>query len=159
MSKTQSKHGDLKEEVTEEVLGSGPTPGTALASVTGGALAAAGGVINFEQDAGQGLEGADKDSFAIPYLVVLQPMSPPVAEGTLEGAKPGLFLNSVTQELLTEIDLVPVAFQRRFLLWAPRKLGGGFKGEFSPIDVELRKIEVWSKTKIASSGSAAPTRT
>ena len=132
MSKTQTKEKDVG--AVEKVIGAGPTAGTALA-------AAAGGTINFEQDAGAGLEGADKDSFAIPYLVVLQPMSPPVAEGTLEGARPGLFLNSVTQELLSEIDLVPVAFQRRFLRWAPRKLGGGFKGEYSPVDVELRKIE------------------
>lgn len=94
----------------------------------------------FEQDAGMGTEGADKDSFAIPFVSILQPLSPTVADGK-EGHKAGLFINSVTGEVLPEIQIVPVAFQRRYLRWAPREKGGGYKGEFSPIDVETGKVE------------------
>lgn len=114
--------------------------GGAVATVEqkGTALAVAG---MFEADAGMGMEGADKDSFAIPFLMVLQPLSPIVAEGLVDGAKAGKFLNSVTNELADDVLLVPVAFQRKFLRWAPREKGGGFKGEFSPIDVETGKVE------------------
>ena len=57
-----------------------------------GAMVAA---IDFAADDGMGTEGADKDSFAIPFLSILQPLSPQVAEGA-EGAKAGRFINSVT---------------------------------------------------------------
>ncbi len=90
--------------------------------------------INYEADAGAGLEGADKDSFAIPFVAVLQGLSPAVE--TVEGAKPGLLLNTITNELYTEAQVVPVAFSRRFLRWVDRKLGGGFKGDMMPSEVE-----------------------
>lgn len=103
-----------------------------------GAIATLG--MDFAADAGMGTEGADKDSFAIPFLSILQPLSPQIADGK-EGAKPGKFINSVTEEMLDEVRIVPVAFQRRFLRWQPREKGGGYKGDFSPIDVETGKVE------------------
>lgn len=96
--------------------------------------------INFMADAGMGTEGADKDSFAVPFLSILQPLSPQVVDGK-EGAKGGKFINSVTEEMNDEVLVVPVAFQRRFLRWQPREKGGGYKGDFSPIDVETGKVE------------------
>lgn len=123
-----------------------PVP-EAAAKKAGGTLAkkeehlpAAAG-LSFEEDAGMGLEGADKASFAIPFIFILQPLSPVVAESTVEGAKAGMFMNNITNELFTEVDVVPVAFQRRFLRWAPRKLGGGYKGEYNPADVESGAVE------------------
>jgi hypothetical protein len=96
--------------------------------------------VDFQADAGKGLEGADSDSYAIPFLVVLQPLSPIVVDGQVPNAKPGLFMNSVTHALYTEPLLVPCAFQRRWVRWAPRDTGGGFKGEFSTAQVnELRQ--------------------
>jgi hypothetical protein len=59
-----------------------------------------------------------------------------VADGLVEGAKPGMIINTVTNELFSDIVVVPVSFQRRMVQWAPRKKGGGFKGERSPIEVE-----------------------
>lgn len=101
-------------------------------------------VLNFAADAGLGLEGADKASFAIPFLIVLQSNSPQLE--TIEGAKAGMLLNSVTNELFTEAQLVPVAFQRRYLAWAPRASGGGFKGEFPVSQVEGEANELkWEK--------------
>ena len=95
----------------------------------------------FEQDAGMGLEGADKDSFAIPFITILQPLSPVVVDEIVDGAKAGLFFNTVSQQLAKDIQFVPVAFQRKFLRWSPREKGGGYKGEYSPIDVELDRVE------------------
>jgi len=90
--------------------------------------------LDFAADAGRGLEGADKASFAIPFLVVLQSNSPQLE--TISGAKAGMFLNSVTDELFDKVRVVPVAFQRRYLAWAPRTAGGGFKGEHTVAEVE-----------------------
>lgn len=96
-------------------------------------------VINFQEDANKGLEGADKDSYAIPFLMILQPGSPGVVDSSIEGAKAGMFINSVTKELIVNPLLVPCAFQRRWIRWAPRETGGGFKGEFTTAQVnEMR---------------------
>lgn len=92
--------------------------------------------INYEADAGAGTEGADKDSYAIPFLVLLQPMSPPVADGSVPGARAGMLLNSITNEALDAAIIIPCAFQRRWIRWAPRDSGGGFKGEFSTAEIQ-----------------------
>ena len=90
--------------------------------------------LDFAADAGLGMEGADKSSFAIPFITMLQGLSPQLE--TVDGAKPGLFINTITNELYSEVLVVPCAYQRRFLRWAPRSSGGGYKGEFNPIEVE-----------------------
>lgn len=97
--------------------------------------------LNFEEDAGAGLEEADRSSFAIPFLSLLQALSPQVAEGTVEGAKPGLFINTITNELYKEALLIPCHFQRRFLRWGSKLAGGGFKGDYSPAEVETGLLE------------------
>lgn len=93
---------------------------------------------DFAADAGLGMEGADKSSFAIPFIAILQGLSPQLE--TVDGAKPGLFINTITNECFKEVLVVPCAFQRRFLRWAPRSEGGGYKGEYNPVDVETGKI-------------------
>lgn len=109
-------------------------------------------VVDFESDAGQGTEGADKDSFAIPFLIILQPMSPQITEETVPGAKQGMFYNTVTNELFKEVDIIPVAFQRRFLVWQSREEGGGFRGAKLPSEVETMvaagKISADAKGKL-----------
>jgi len=100
---------------------------------------AVGMAMDFSADAGMGMEGADKASFAIPFLTVLQGLSPQLE--SVEGARPGLFINTITNELYENLLVIPCAFQRRFLRWAPRDAGGGYKGEYNPIDVETGKVE------------------
>lgn len=95
--------------------------------------------IDYERDAGAGMEGADKDSYAIPFLVILQPLSPQITEGTVVGAKPGALLNTVTNDLYERAFIIPCAFQRRWVRWGARDAGGGFKGEFTAAQVaEMR---------------------
>jgi hypothetical protein len=96
-------------------------------------------VIDFSADKGMGTEGADRHSFAIPFILMLQGQSPQL--DIVEDAKPGWFINSITNELAKEILVVPCAFQRRFNRWAPRENGGGYKGDYSPLDLELNKIQ------------------
>lgn len=104
---------------------------------------ALGSVLDFSSDAGAGIEGADKSSFAIPFVTMLQGLSPQVE--TVEGAKPGLFINTITNELMNEVLVVPCSFQRRYVRWAPRSSGGGYKGEFNPADVETNNVPGLSK--------------
>lgn len=87
-------------------------------------------------DVGGGMESTDSDTFAIPFLTVLQKGSPQVDEADgryVEGAKAGMFFNSVTGELYdgkVGVTFLQCAFQRRYIHWGPRaKEGGGFKGE------------------------------
>lgn len=105
---------------------------TALATVKKNEVAV--GAIDFSADSGMGMEGADKDSFAIPFLAVLQGLSP--ALKTVEGAKPGLIMNTVTNALYSALAVVPVAFQRRYNRWLPRSEGGGFRGTLTVAEVE-----------------------
>lgn len=92
----------------------------------------------FADDAGKGMEGTDKDSYAIPFITLLQGLSPQLE--TVEAAKPGLFINTITNEISKTLRVVPCAFQRRYLRWAPRSSGGGFKGEYDPVEVETGKV-------------------
>ena len=96
-------------------------------------------------DFGAGFEGADKDSFAIPFLQILQKMSPMVDEDSpkhIEGAKAGMFYNTVTGRLFdgkAGLKIVPCAYKRSFIQWGARDAGGGFKGEFTPEQVDEMK--------------------
>ena len=92
--------------------------------------------IDYSADAGAGLEGADRESYAIPFLAVLQPLSPQVAEETIKGAKAGMLINTVTNDLFERVVVIPCAFQRRWVRWAPRDTGGGYKGEFNAAEIE-----------------------
>lgn len=120
--------------------------GTALATAQTTAIAAAADLPNFEEDAGAGIEGADRDSFAIPFLSVLQKSSPQVDEDSptkIEGAKAGMFYENVTGRMFEGrekgVEVVPCAFRRVFLRWGPRSGGGGFKGEMLPEVVEAER--------------------
>jgi hypothetical protein len=103
--------------------------------------------FDFEADAGAGMEGTDSDSFAIPFLRILQKLSPQCDETNaefVEGAKAGMMFNSVTGKLYDGkegVHFLPCAFQRRFIQWAPRGAEGGFKGEFMPEDIAAMRAE------------------
>jgi len=89
--------------------------------------------VDFTADAGVGVDGADRDSFAIPFLRVLQNISPQVDE--IEGARGGMLFNTVTLDLYTEATFLPCAFQRRYIRWADRGTDGSYKGEYTPDEV------------------------
>lgn len=105
--------------------------------------------FNFAKDAGSGMEHVDRDSFAIPFLKVLQKGSPQCDAEKMDAAynpkaKPGMLLNTVTGKLVpgkTGVIFLPCAFQRRFIQWGPRKLGGGFKGEHMPEDIAQLRLD------------------
>lgn len=87
-----------------------------------------------------GMEGADRESFAIPFLLILQKMSPQLDKRDptyLKGAKEGDILNTASQEVYDGeegIAVLPVSFKRSYVAWTIREKGGGFKGEHAPSD-------------------------
>jgi hypothetical protein len=96
--------------------------------------------ILFEQDCMSGFENADKESFAIPYLFILQALSPQLKDSSIEGVKVGLIMNNVTNELFTSVKIIPCAFQRKYYRWSTSERGA-LKGIYDAVDVDLKKIE------------------
>lgn len=91
--------------------------------------------LDFAADAGAGMENTSADDFAIPFLKVLQKGSPEVDEAggkAIEGAEAGMFFETASGEMHWEISILPCAYQRKFIRWGNRKVGGGFKGVFTP---------------------------
>lgn len=92
----------------------------------------------FAARAGGGMEETTADSYAIPFLSVLQKGSPQVDEASgksLKGAKAGmLFINvgNLMFDGAKGIELVQAHYKRVFLRWGSRDAGGGFKGELAP---------------------------
>ncbi|WEU67207.1 putative holin [Pseudomonas phage phiLCL12] len=115
----------------------------AVAVATGGGAIATTEVPDFMDLGsydGAGFEGADAESYAIPFIQVLQKMSPQVDEDDpkyIEGAKAGMFLNTVTGKIYdgkTGLQIIPAAYRREFIRWAGREAEGGFKGAISVED-------------------------
>lgn len=97
--------------------------------------------IDITKYAGAGLEAAGAEAFAIPFLRVLQANSPEVDEvhaRYMKDAKPGMLLNTVTQELFDGKEgavFIPCHYERKQLRWAPRGTGSqGYRGEVSEVD-------------------------
>lgn len=98
---------------------------------------------DFHDDAGFGFENATAESFAVPFLSILQSGSPQCkrSEGAyIPGAQEGMLYNSVTNEIFdgdVGLDLIPCYYNRFFIEWQVREAGGGYRGEH-PQDTPLR---------------------
>jgi len=91
-------------------------------------------VIDFAADANAGLEKMTTADLAIPFISLIQKTSPQIE--TIEGCKPGMIFNSVSNKLYNEITVLPCGYKRSFVEWKPREQGGGYVGEHTP-DSEL----------------------
>jgi hypothetical protein len=108
---------------TETALETVPTPGA---------------LVEFEygDDAGKGFEHQTKADSQIPFIVLLQALSPMVVD---EKAKAGQWYNTVTEQLYDRDDgflFVPATTRNFFGEWTPRKDGGGYHGNHE-IDSEI----------------------
>lgn len=129
-------------------------PSTAVA--TRDARAGALSKLNFG-DVGPkaGMEDADRASFAIPFLLILQTLSPQLDKNDkqnryIKGAKEGDFLNSATLETYDGAEgviVLPVDFKRSFVQWGLREKGGGYKGEYAPSDAIVATTTVDGKNR------------
>ncbi len=80
---------------------------------------------------GTGLEETTTDDFAIPFIRVLQPMSPQLQKqhgSYVAGASAGDLYNTVTGEAYdgeAGVSIVPCAYNKKYIEWIPREKGGG----------------------------------
>jgi len=121
---------------------------TALVEKTNTALVAPSDedVSLFATLSGEGNENITSADVAIPRLLLLQSMSPQVKRteaAYVEGAQEGMFINTLTNELLGEsatiIDCHYLAVEAE---WIPRAKGGGFRGAHavgSPITISAKE--------------------
>ena len=80
----------------------------------------------FEADQGQGIGNIKQEDLALPFLKVLGQLSPEVNKRDskyVEGAQPGMIINTVTNELYDGekgIQVLPVFYKRQYIEWQDR---------------------------------------
>jgi hypothetical protein len=97
-------------------------------------------VYDYGDDAGAGFENMGRESFAVPFLYLLQANSPIIAKGENDEAKAGFIMNTVDQSLFPAIKakdqpgilFVPCYHEHLFVEWKPIDEGGGFIGQHAP---------------------------
>ena len=88
--------------------------------------------------AGGGLEEVTSEDVQIPFLRVLQALSPQIKKSDpayIKGAEQGGIFNTVTKKFWSGDDgvlVIPTYFQKKLLEFVPRSEGGGFVGEINP---------------------------
>lgn len=103
------------------------TPGKDVAKA-----APAGAVVahNYGEHAGAGLEGQDSSHLSIPFLNLLQALSPQLEDENLS-VKAGMLFNSVTNDAYdgkTGVEFVPAHIDHLITEWVPKEKGGGWVG-------------------------------
>jgi len=111
----------------------------------------------FAADSGAGMEGTSVESFAIPFLMILQKSSPQVDEASganIDGAKAGMLYENISGQLIDGkegVTIIPCAYRRVFLRWSESK---GFQGEITPEEVNNMRgrgelVEIKGKLYVA----------
>jgi len=88
-----------------------------------------------KESSGLGNENITSDHLQIPRVKLLQQLSnevDPNHEDHLEGATPGDFTNTLTNNLLgRELYVINLHFKEEFVVWRKLSEGGGLKGTFA----------------------------
>ena len=96
-----------------------------------------------EEDSGAGLENFTTDDMQIPFVRILQALSPQLNKQDslyIKGAEQGDIFNTVSQEIYKAdegLTIVPCYFEKKFLEFALRSTGGGFIKELKPTDNDI----------------------
>ena len=87
----------------------------------------------FADYAGQGFENTTADDLKIPFLGILQALSPQLEQNT--ALRAGMLFNTVSNDAFdgkVGVGFIPATTQHLFVEWKPRKEGGGFVGQHLP---------------------------
>ncbi len=105
-----------------------------------GALA----VNTFEADANQGAQNISQEDLALPFLKILGQLSPEVNKRDgkyVEGAEPGKIINTVTNQLFDEVNVVPCHYKRQYIEWQDRGQSTG-----APVAIHEADSDIISQT-------------
>ena len=98
----------------------------------------------FEADANKGSQNISQEDLALPFLKVLGQLSPEVNKTHgkyVEGAEPGKIINTVTNELYSNINVIPVFYKRQYIEWADRGVSTG-----APVAIHEADSDIVSTT-------------
>jgi len=100
----------------------------------------------FAEDIGAGFEDVTQSDVQIPFLRIIQALSPQLKKKEpllfIEGASQGDIFNTVTKKHWVGdkgVVVIPVHFQHKLNEWVPRSQGGGFVRELAADSDEVRK--------------------
>ena len=105
-----------------------------------GALA----TFDMEADAQQGAQNISQEDLALPFLKILGQLSPEVNKRDgkyVEGAEPGKIINTVTNELFDDIDVIPCHYKRQYIEWQDRGTSSG-----APVAIHDADSDIVSQT-------------
>ena len=98
----------------------------------------------FEADANQGAQNISQEDLALPFLKILGQLSPEVNKRDgkyVEGAEPGKIINTVTNALYDEVNVVPCHYKRQYIEWADRGTSTG-----APVAIHDADSDIVSQT-------------
>ena len=95
------------------------------------------------EHANEGFETLEARDFVIPFLRVLQKLTPQADEDSVEyvdGARPGLFFNTVNQKVYgNALQVIPLTFKKTWLEWQPNR--GGLVGRHEPFSIKVDRSD------------------
>jgi len=98
----------------------------------------------FEADANQGAQNISQEDLALPFLKILGQLSPEVNKRDgkyVEGAEPGLIINTVTNELYSDVNVIPCHYKRQYIEWQDRGTSTG-----APVAIHEADSDIISQT-------------
>lgn len=101
--------------------------------------------MDFGDHAGKGMENVTQADIAIPFLGIVQKLSPQLDaqhEKHIKGCVEGDLFNSVTNELLGgKVHFVACCKDSQYVEWVPRDKGGGLVAMHSPASEFVRDVK------------------
>ena len=114
---------------------------------------------DFAAFAGEGMDSISTDDMQIPFLRILQPLSPEINKTDakfIKGASAGDLFNTVTGQTWDGDKgciVVPCGYTVKFLEFGRRESGGGFFGEINPNDPDIANTQRDGAAEILPSGN------
>ena len=111
------------------------------------------------ENAGQGMESIGVEDMQIPFLRLLQPLSPQLLKTDskfIKGASAGDLFNTVTGQFWEAdegLTVLVCAYTTKFLEFQLREAGGNFMGEFLPSHPDIRNTERVGANEMLPSGN------
>jgi len=109
--------------------------------------------------AGQGMETITQEDMQIPFLRLLQPLSPQLIKTDpkfIKGASAGDIFNTVTGDFWDAeegVNVLMCAYTTKFLEFQLRESGGGFMGEIKANDPDIRKTQRVGSNELLPNGN------